>query len=150
MVQTGANKPLIAGEERLQQLVPLSTLSSTGLDALAEVLLIEKISRGIDPTKMRTHTTEALYLISGDLGVRYQNGKKLILRGGTAAANNPINTERLGIKDTIALTPIEIVRIDLDVLQITQTWDQMVTLTNRMHGQLRKVLERVALEQSRW
>lgn len=150
MVQTGANKPLIAGKERLQQLVPLSTLSSISLDALAELLLIEKISRGIDPTKMRAHKTEALYLISGDLGVRYQNGKKLILRGETTAANNPINTVRLGIKDTIALTPIEIIRIDLDVLQITQTWDQMVTLTNRMHGQLKKALERVALEQSRW
>jgi hypothetical protein len=150
MVQTGANKPLIAGKERLQQLVPLSTLSSTSLDALADVLLVEKISRGIDPTKMHMHQVEVLYLIAGDLGVRYQNGKKLILRGGTAAANNPINTQRLSIKDTIALTPIEIVRIDLDVLTVTRTWDQMLTLTNRMHGQLKKVLERVVLEQSRW
>ena len=150
MVQTGANKPLIAGKERLQHLVPLSTLSSTSLDALADVLVVEKISRGIDPTKMRAHQMEALYLISGDLGIRYQSGKKLILRGDTTAANNPINTVRLGIKDTIALTPIEIIRIDLDVLNVTQTWDQMVVLTNRMHGQLKKVLQRVALEQHRW
>jgi len=147
MVQTGANKPLLAGKERLQQLVPLSTLSPASLDALAEVLAIEKISRGIDPTKMRAHQTEALYLISGDLGVRYQDGKKLILRGETAAANNPINTVRLGIKDTIALTPIEIIRIDLDVLNVTQTWDQMVVLTNRMHKLLKQVLLRAAVEQ---
>ncbi|MCH9798831.1 MAG: hypothetical protein K0U18_05525 [Betaproteobacteria bacterium] len=147
MVQTGANKPLLAGKERLQQLVPLSTLSPASLDALAEVLTIEKISRGIDPTKMRAHQTEALYLISGDLGVRYQDGKKLILRGETAAANNPINTVRLGIKDTIALTPIEIIRIDLDVLNVTQTWDQMVVLTNRMHKLLKQVLLRAAVEQ---
>lgn len=147
MVQTGANKPLLAGKERLQQLVPLSTLSPASLDALAEVLTIEKISRGIDPTKMRAHQTEALYLISGDLGVRYQDGKKLILRGETAAANNPINTVRLGIKDTITLTPIEIIRIDLDVLNVTQTWDQMVVLTNRMHKLLKQVLLRAAVEQ---
>ncbi len=147
MVQTGANKPLIAGKERLQQLVPLSTLSPASLDALAEVLVIEKISRGIDPTKTRRHQMELFYLISGDLGVRYLSGKKLILRGGTAAANNPINIERLGIKDTIALTPIEVIRIDLDVLHVTQTWDQMVRLTNRMHGQLKRVLERLVIEQ---
>ena len=147
MVQTGANKPLLAGKERLQQLVPLSTLSPASLDALAEVLTIEKISRGIDPTKMRAHQMEVLYLISGDLGIRYQSGKKLILRGNTTAANNPINTVRLGIKDTIALTPIEIVRIDLDVLNVTQTWDQMVVLSNRMHKLLQQVLLRAAVEQ---
>jgi hypothetical protein len=147
MVQTGANKPLLAGKERLQQLVPLSTLSPASLAALAEVLAIEKISRGIDPTKMRAHQMEVLYLISGDLGIRYQSGKKLILRGDTTAANNPINTVRLGIKDTIALTPIEIVRIDLDVLNVTQTWDQMVVLTNRMHKLLKQVLLRAAVEQ---
>jgi hypothetical protein len=150
MVQTDANKPLIAGKERLQQLVPFSTLSKASLDALAEMLFIEKISRGVDPTKMSAYQTEALYLISGDLGVRYQSGKKLILRGGTAAAKKPMNIVQLSIKDTIALTPIEIIRIDLDVLNVTQTWDQMVVLTNRMHGQLKKVLERVALEQLRW
>ena len=147
MVQTGTNKPLIAGKALLQQLMPLATLSPASLEALAEVLVVGKVSRGVDPTKMRANQTEVLYLISGDLGVRYQNGKKLILRGGTAAAKKPINMERLGIKDTIALSPIEIVRIDLDVLSVTQTWDQIVALTNRMHGQLKKVLERVVLEQ---
>lgn len=150
MVQTGANKPLIAGKERLQQLMPLSTLSPASLDALAEVLVIEKISRGIDVAKTLRHQMEVFYLISGDLGMRYQSGKKLILRGGTATANNPINIERLGIKDTITLTPIEMIRIDVDVLNVTQTWDQMVALTNRMHGQLKNVLQRVALEQDRW
>lgn len=146
MVQTGANKPLIAGKERLQQLVPLSTLSPASLDALAEVLVIEKISRGIDVARMLRHQMEVFYLISGDLGMRYQSGKKLILRGGTTAANNPINIERLGIKDTIALTPIEVIRIDFDVLNVTQTWDQMVGLTNQMHGQLKKVLQRISFE----
>ena len=147
MVQTGANKPLLAGKERLQHLVPLSTLSPASLDALADVLVIEQISRGLDPTKMRAHQMEVLYLISGDLGIRYQSGKKLILRGNTTAANNPINTVRLGIKYTIALTPIEIVRIDLDVLNVTQTWDQMVVLSNRMHKLLQQVLLRAAVEQ---
>ena len=147
MVQTGANKPLLAGKERLQHLVPLSTLSPASLDALADVLVIEQISRGFDPTKMRAHQMEVLYLISGDLGIRYQSGKKLILRGNTTAANNPINTVRLGIKDMIALTPIEIVRIDLDVLNVTQTWDQMVVLSNRMHKLLQQVLLRAAIEQ---
>ena len=46
MVQTGANKPLNASKVLLQQLVPLLSLSPACLDALANVLVIEKISLG--------------------------------------------------------------------------------------------------------
>ncbi len=150
MVQAGANNHLGISKDRLQHLVPLSTLSPSGLATLADVLTIENINRGVDPTQQGGHPMQALYLLAGDLGVRYHNGKKVILRAGSAAANNPINVVRLGIKDTIALTPIEIVRIDLDVLTVSQTWDQMVKLTNQMHGQLKAVLQRVVFEQRQW
>ncbi|MES2501731.1 MAG: cyclic nucleotide-binding domain-containing protein, partial [Pseudomonadota bacterium] len=82
------------------------------------------ISKDLDPTRMNA-TTQALYLVKGDLGIRYENGNKLILRAGTDAAKFPLDVERLKIKDTIALTPIEIMRIDLDLLDIMMTWDQL-------------------------
>jgi hypothetical protein len=148
MVQASANKPLAITKERLQHLVPLSTLSATSLSTLADVLQMETISIGEDPTQHRAHPMQVFYLLAGDLGVRYQSGKKVILRAGSLAANNPINSVRLSIKDTIALTPIEIVRIDLDVLTVSQTWDQMLTLTNRMHGLFKKVLKRMVIEKS--
>jgi hypothetical protein len=148
MVQVSANKPLAITKERLKDLVPLSTLSAAGLATLADVLQIENVSTGVDPTRQGAHHMQAVYLLTGDLGVRYLSGKKVILRAGTVAANNPIDTVRLGIRDTIALTPIEIVRIDLDVLSVSQTWDQMITLTNRMHGLFKKVLERVTVEKN--
>lgn len=103
---------------------PIARLSPNRLDELAPLCIVEQISKDLDPTRMNA-TTQALYLVKGDLGIRYENGNKLILRAGTDAAKHPLDTERLKIKDTIALTPIDIVRIDLDLLDIMMTWDQL-------------------------
>ncbi|WP_020167866.1 MULTISPECIES: rhodanese-like domain-containing protein [Methylotenera] len=103
---------------------PIARLSPNRLDELAPLCIIEQVSKDLDPTRMNA-STQALYLLKGDLGIRYENGNKLILRAGTDAAKHPLDTERLKIKDTIALTPIDIVRIDLDLLDIMMTWDQL-------------------------
>ncbi|MGJ8619242.1 MAG: cyclic nucleotide-binding domain-containing protein [Methylophilaceae bacterium] len=125
MDQNSENKPLMAGKEILANLAPISKLSQGRLEELADVVIIEKISKDLDPTRMSEQGMEALYLIKGDLGIRYENGKKLVLRGGGPAAKHPIDSEKLRIKDTIAITPIEVVRIDLDLLDIMLTWDQI-------------------------
>ncbi|PCI62129.1 MAG: cyclic nucleotide-binding protein [Methylophilaceae bacterium] len=125
MEQTSENKPLMAGKAILGQLAPISKLSPGRLDELAEVAIVERVSKDLDPTRMSEQGMEALYLIKGDLGIRYDNGKKLVLRGGSPAAKHPIDSERLRIKDTIAITPIEVMRIDLDLLDIMLTWDQI-------------------------
>jgi rhodanese-related sulfurtransferase len=125
MELTSENKPLMAGKEILGSLAPISKLSPGRLDELADVAIVEKVSKDLDPTRMSEQGMEALYLIKGDLGIRYENGKKLVLRGGSPAAKHPIDSERLRIKDTIAITPIEVVRIDLDLLDIMLTWDQI-------------------------
>ncbi|MES2636705.1 MAG: cyclic nucleotide-binding domain-containing protein [Pseudomonadota bacterium] len=108
----------------LSRFEPIARLSPNRLEELAALCIVEQVSKDLDPTRMNI-TTQALYLVKGDLGVRYQNGHKVILRAGTDAAKHPLDTQRLDIKDTIALTPIEIVRIDLDLLDIMMTWDQL-------------------------
>lgn len=105
-------------------LEPIARLSANRLDELAPLCIVEQVSKDLDPTRMNA-STQALYLLKGDLGIRYENGNKLILRAGTDAAKHPLDTQRLKIKDTIALTPIDIVRIDLDLLDIMLTWDQL-------------------------
>ncbi len=119
------DKPLLIGKEALVKFSPISQLSPSRQDELVEVCILEKVSKDLDPTRLSILNVEALYLLNGDLGIRYENGKKVILRGGTEAAKHPVDSERLKIKDTIAITPIEIVRIDLDLLDIMLTWDQV-------------------------
>ena len=119
------NKPLQPiAKLLLAGLEPMARLSPNRLEELAAVCFTESISKDLDPTRMKSHT-QALYLVKGDLGIRYESGNKLILRAGTNAAKHPVDANRLKIKDTIALTPIEIVRIDADLLDIMLTWDQL-------------------------
>ena len=119
------NKPLQPiAKLLLAGLEPMARLSPNRLEELAAVCFTESISKDLDPTRMKSHT-QALYLVKGDLGIRYESGNKLILRAGTNAAKHPVDANRLKIKDTIALTPIEIVRIDADLLDIMMTWDQL-------------------------
>ena len=119
------SKPISISKSTLARFEPVARLSPNRLEELAAVCIVELVSKDLDPTRISANNTQALYLVSGDLGIRYQNGNKLILRAGTAAAKHPVDTNRLQIKDTISLTPIEVVRIDLDLLDIMMTWDQL-------------------------
>ena len=121
--QSDSAAPAIS-QNVLLRFEPIARLSPSRLDELTPLCIVENISKDLDPTRMNA-TTQALYLVKGDLGIRYENGNKLILRAGTDAAKFPLDVERLKIKDTIALTPIEIMRIDLDLLDIMMTWDQL-------------------------
>ena len=110
----------------LAQLEPISTLSPSRLEELAELCFIEKVSKDIDPFRMNIlKSAQAMYLLKGDLGLRFSDGSKKILRGGSDAARHPVDTDRLALQDTIALTEIEVIRIDLDLLDIMMTWDQL-------------------------
>ncbi len=122
---TEPNKPASIDKSVLALFEPIARLSPNRLEELAAVCFVDKISEDLDPTRMSTNGAQALYLVAGDLGIRYQNGNKLILRAGTDAAKHPVDTGRLNIKDTIALTPLEVVRIDVDLLDIMMTWDQL-------------------------
>lgn len=110
----------------LAQLEPIAALSPGRLQELAGLCFVEKVSKDIDPLRMNVvKSAQAMYLLSGDLGLRYSDGTKKILRGGTDAAKHAIDTARVTLEGTVALTDIEIVRIDLDLLDIMMTWDQL-------------------------
>ncbi len=121
---TEPTNPAPVAKSLLARFEPMARLSPNRLEELAAVCFVENISKDLDPTRMKSHT-QALYVVKGDLGIRYVNGNKLILRAGTDAAKHPVDADKLKIKDTIALTPMEIVRIDLDLLDIMMTWDQL-------------------------
>jgi rhodanese-related sulfurtransferase len=110
----------------LAQLEPISSLSPGRLKELASLCFAEKVSKDIDPFRMNVvKSAQSMYLLKGDLGLRFVDGTKKILRGGSDAAKHPIDAKRSVLQDTIALTEIEIVRIDLDLLDIMMTWDQL-------------------------
>jgi len=113
--------------EQLKQLAPVAVLSEARLKELAGLCFIETVSRNLDPLRMNILQAgdQSLYLLKGDLGVRLADGSKKIMRGGTEAASHPVNDGRLKLVDTVAITDVDILRIDADLLDIMLTWDQL-------------------------
>jgi len=113
-------------QSALAHLEPIAMLSASRQQELTGLCYIEKVSKDIDPFRMNVlKNAQAMYLLSGDLGLLFANGIKKILRGGSEAARQAIDAQQLALQDAIALTEIEIVRIDLDLLDIMMTWDQL-------------------------
>lgn len=109
----------------LERLEPIAKLSAARKQELAGLCYIEKVNKNIDPMRMNiTKASQALYVLQGELGLSFINGQKLILRGGSPAAKHPVNND-CHITATIALTDLEILRIDMDLLDIMLTWDQL-------------------------
>jgi rhodanese-related sulfurtransferase len=113
----------------LAKLEPISTLSESRLKELAGLSFVEKVSKDMDPLRMNiTKSAQAIYLLNGELGLRYTDGSKKVMRGDSEAAKHPIDAGHLALQDTIALTDIDIIRIDTDLLDIMMTWDQLADM----------------------
>lgn len=113
----------------LAQFEPLATLSSSRLQELAGLCFIERVSKEINPLRLNmAKTSQLMFLVAGDLGLRFKDGSKKILRAGMPAAKYSIDERRLSLKDAIALSEVEVVRIDCDLLDIMMTWDQLARI----------------------
>lgn len=109
----------------LDQLEPVVKLSPGRKQELADLCFIERLDKDIDPLRMNvTRTPQLVYLLKGDLGLRFNDDNQVLLRGGSPAARHPLNNGHK-LKNAIALTDIEILRIDMDLLDIMMTWDQI-------------------------
>lgn len=111
----------------LNTIEPIAKLSDGRKQELAKLCFVEKVSKGVNPLRMNvTHAKQAVYLIKGELELKFAKNGKVLLRGEGPAAKHPINCDD-NLVDSIALTDVEILRIDNDLLDIMMTWDQLST-----------------------
>lgn len=107
----------------LGRLEPLGSLSADSLRELSRMCYVEKVSRNLDPFRLKGLRGQAVYLLKGELKLDYPDGSSEILVGGTAAAVRSLGKHAFcGAK---AITDVELIRIDEDVLDIMLTWDQL-------------------------
>jgi rhodanese-related sulfurtransferase len=120
----------ITDQSLLDYLEPIAKLSAGRKKELSALCFIEKVNKGTDPMRMNVvKAAQAIYLVKGDLELRYDGNKKAILHSGTQASRHPISVDTKVI-ETIAMTDIEILRIDMDLLDIMMTWDQLSNSAN--------------------
>ncbi|MBL8414759.1 MAG: cyclic nucleotide-binding domain-containing protein [Propionivibrio sp.] len=113
------------GAEVLRRLEPIRALSSMRLLELSTLCTIETVSRGLDPFRLQGVTGQSVYLMTGELKVSFDDGSSCVLVGGSEASNWPLAKRSPFVSDAKAITDIELIRVDDEMLDIMMTWDQL-------------------------
>jgi CRP-like cAMP-binding protein len=113
-----------ARPEQLGRLAPLAGLSGDRLAELAEVAVVERATRGGDPLRDRP-ATQSLFLLQGELLLVYEGGGTLVLVGASEEARHALNRQRQRVVRGKAVTDVDILVLDDEMLDILATWDQV-------------------------
>jgi len=113
------------GIETLKMLEPIRSLSEERLRELANLCYVESVGKALDPFRARSHAGQSVYLVRGEMSLIYPGGGSGILVGGSEEARFPLGRRGPMFSSAKALTDVELVRIDDDLLDIMVTWDQL-------------------------
>lgn len=114
-----------ASPEQLAGLVPLGTLSPERLMELAEVAVLERGARGADPLQGYPTAGRSMFLLRGELLLVFRNGGTQVVVGGTEDTRHALNRRDAPLTRTKAITDVELLLIDDEVLDILATWDEV-------------------------
>ncbi len=128
----------------LKQLEPIGGLSEARLAELEGLCFLETVQAGSNPFHIAGFARQLVYLIRGELSLIQTGDVKTVLSGGTDAAKHPLG-RRAGIESAKAISDIEILRIDDELLDLMATWDQLINERTAENGGLEG-----ALAQANW
>jgi rhodanese-related sulfurtransferase len=111
--------------QTLRRFEPISALSTPRLKELVGLCSAEKVKRGFDPFRLRGPQGQSVYLLSGELKVAFADGSSCVLVGGSEASAWPLAKHAPAVLDAKAITDVDLLRIDDEVLDIMMTWDQL-------------------------
>jgi len=111
--------------EELGALAPLAGLSLDRLTQLADLAVIERAARGSDPLKGR-EARGSVFLVQGELLLMFAGGGSLVLVGGTGEGCYAVNRRSQPVTRAKAITDVELLALDDDMLDTLATWDHAV------------------------
>ena len=117
-IQDGANSVL-------RHLEPVRALSAMRLHELSALCASERVSRGMDPFRLQGVQGQSVYLLAGELKLLFADGSVSVVVGGSDLALWPLAKRSPALCEAKAITDIELIRIDDDVLDVAMTWDQL-------------------------
>jgi rhodanese-related sulfurtransferase len=112
---------------QLAALAPLATLPPERLAELAEIAFVEHAPRGSDPLQDRSSQAQSLFLLQGELLLAFHGGGTQVLVGGTEDARVAVNRSRSRVLRAKAITDVDLLALDDEVLDIVATWDQVAS-----------------------
>ena len=122
-----------ATTEELGALAPLAGLSRERLAELANLALIERAERGSDPLKGR-EPGRSLFLLRGELLLAFEGGGTLVVVGGTGEGCHALNRRRQPLVRSKAITDVDLLALDDDMLDTLATWDHAMRGDARFVG----------------
>lgn len=111
----------------LARLQPLAALGADSLRELVPHCHRERVTRNLDPFQLRDWQGQVVYLVKGELKLQFHDGMTQVLVAGWGDALFPIGRGRLVPTETKAITDVEVLRFDEDLVDIMMTWDQIAT-----------------------
>jgi CRP-like cAMP-binding protein len=111
--------------EQLGMLAPLAGLSPQRLAELAQVAVVERVQRGADPLKERSQPGQSIFLLGGELLLAFEGGGTLVVVGGSDETRQALNRQKQPLARCKAITDVDLVALDDEVLDILATWDQV-------------------------
>jgi CRP-like cAMP-binding protein len=111
----------------LRAFSPLDGLRAENLHALARKTVIRELDSGRVLFKEGDSDRRTFYLVSGDLELRSGERTVSTVRGGSPEAHNAIAPGQPRRFTARALTNLEYISIDSDMLDVLITWDQTGT-----------------------
>jgi rhodanese-related sulfurtransferase len=111
--------------EQLALLAPLTGVSAARLAELAQVTVVERVERGADPLKDRAEAGLSLFLLAGELLLAFDGGGTLVVVGGSEETRQALNRRKHAVVRCKAITDVDLVALDDEVLDILATWDQV-------------------------
>jgi CRP-like cAMP-binding protein len=110
--------------EQLGALARLAGLSRERLAELADVTLIERAARGADPLAGRG-AEQSVFLLAGEILLRFQGGGTLVVVGGSDETRQALNRRKERLSRARAITDVDLLVLDDELLDILATWDQV-------------------------
>jgi CRP-like cAMP-binding protein len=111
----------------LRSFSPLDGLKAENLNALARKTSVRHLDSGRVLFKEGDSDKRTFYLVSGDLDLRAGDRTVATLRGNTPEARNPVAPGQPRRFTARALSDIEYISVDSDLLDVLLTWDQTGT-----------------------
>src|ERR1700704_2794544 len=97
------------------------------LAELAQVAVVERVSRGSDPLQSRAKASQSVFLLQGEMLLTYEGGGTLVVVGGSEETRQALNRQKPRVGRSKAITDVDLLSVDDDVLDILATWDQVTS-----------------------
>ena len=113
--------------ETLKTLEPVASLPEARLHELVDLCHVETARKNSNPFLVRGIVGQAVYLLRGELVLTYPDGSSKVLVGGSERSRYPLGRRGEVFTSVKAITDVELMRIDDDLLDVMATWDEAVS-----------------------